>query len=198
MYKKQELIKPKTQGLLIRPLIMNQLYLSFSFLFLFCFLQSNWKPYTSEKGKFTVLAPGEFTEKITTVETPIGQTEYHTFIYQPDDKNADNLVYQVSYCDYPEGSIHSDSTDLVKEFFEVTVESALNSVKGELFYSTEINLGPYPGILWRVNYKDGEATIKTKSYLVGRRYYSIQTVTIREKGLNPFIDKFLDSFKIVE
>ena len=104
----------------------------------------------------------------------------------------------VSYCDYPEGSIHSDSTDLVKEFFEVTVESALKSVKGELFYSSEINLGQYPGMLWRVNYQKGEATIKTKSYLVGRRYYSVQTITYREKGLNPFIDKFLDSFTLIE
>ncbi len=165
---------------------------------MFSFLQTKWHPFTSEKGKFTVLAPGEFIEKFNSVETPIGATEYHTFLYQSEDDKADNLVYMISYCDYPEGSIHSDSTELVKEFLEVTVESAVKSVKGELFYSSEISLGKFPGILWRVNYQDGEATIKTKSYLVGRRYYSVQTVTYKEKGLNPFIDKFLDSFKLIE
>ena len=177
---------------------MNKLFYSFSLLFLLVIFQTKWEPFTSEKGKFTVLTPGEFEEKISKVETPIGETEYHTFIYQSEDDKSDNLIYMISYCDYPEGSIHSDSTELVKEFFEITVETALKSVKGELFYSSEINLGGYPGMLWRVNYKDGDATIKTKSYLVGRRYYSIQTVTYREKGLNPFIDKFLDSFTLIE
>jgi hypothetical protein len=177
---------------------MSKLYFSFPVLLLFCSLQTNWKSFTSEKGKFTVLTPGEFTEKINTTETAIGKTEYHTFLYQSEDDKADNLVYMVSYCDYPEGAIHSDSTELLKEFFEVTVESALKSVKGELFYSSEIKLGEYPGMLWRINYQKGTATIKTKSYLVGRRYYSIQTVTYREKGLNPLIDKFLNSFKLIE
>ncbi len=177
---------------------MNKLYFSLPILFFLSFLQSKWQPFTSETGKFTVLAPGEFVEKINTTETQIGKTEYHTFLYQSEDDKADNLVYMVSYCDYPEGSIHSDSTELVKDFLEVTVDSAVKSVKGELFYSSEIHLGKYPGVLWRVNYQDGEATIKTKSYLVGRRYYSVQTVTYKEKGLNPMIDKFLDSFTLIE
>ena len=177
---------------------MNKLYFSFPFILLFSFTQSNWKSFTSEKGKFTILAPGTFVEKTNTVTTSIGETEYHTFIYQSEDEKADNLVYMISYCDYPEGSIHSDSTELVKEFLEVTVDSAVKSVKGDLFYSSEITLNDYPGMLWRVNYQKGEATIKTKSYLVGRRYYSVQTVTYREKGLNPLIDDFLDSFKLIE
>ena len=177
---------------------MNKIIIIISIFALFGFTQSKWQYFTSEKGKFTVLAPGEFEEKINTTETILGTTEYHTYLYQPSYQNPENLVYMVSYCDYPEGSIHSDSTELVKEFFEVTVESSLKSVKGELFYSSEINLGQYPGMLWRVNYKDGAATIKTKSYLVGRRYYSIQTITLRDMSLNPSIDKFLDSFKLIE
>ncbi len=177
---------------------MNKFYFSLPVLFFLCLFQSKWQFFTSEQGKFTVLAPGEFVEKINEIETPIGKTAYHTFIYQSEDDKADNLVYMVSYCDYPEGSIHSDSLELVKEFFKTTVESSLKSVKGELFYSSEINLGQYPGMLWRINYKDGDATIKTKSFLVGRRYYSVQTITYREKGLNSMIDKFLDSFALIE
>ena len=177
---------------------MNKLYFSFSILIFLCLFQSKWQPFTSEKGKFTVLTPGEFVEKVNTIETQIGKTEYHTFLYQSEDDKSDNLVYMVGYCDYPENSIHSDSIELIKDFFEVTVESAVKSVKGELFYSSEISLGQYPGMLWRVNYQDGEATIKTKSYLIGRRYYSVQTVTFKEKSLNPLVDKFLDSFTLIE
>ena len=78
------------------------------------------------------------------------------------EKNPDNLVYMVSYVDYPKYSIHSDSTELVEDFFKTTVETAVESVKGELSYSSDITMNEYPGRLWRVDYNDGKALIKTK------------------------------------
>ena len=81
---------------------MNQLYFSLPILLFLPFVQSTWQSFSSEKGKFTVQTPGEFVEKINKVETPIGDTEYHTFLYQSEDDKADNLVYMVSYCDYPD------------------------------------------------------------------------------------------------
>lgn len=157
-----------------------------------------WDWYTSEKGLFTVLTPGEMTEKVKETETAIGKLSYHIFSYQPEvEAGADNFLYMISYCDYPAGSVHSDSTELLKEFFDATVESSVSSVRGELFYAADIRLGEYPGKIWRVNYGDNKAAIKTKAYVVGNRYYAIQTVTFREKSLNASIDKFLDSFKVI-
>lgn len=157
--------------------------------------QNNWELFTSETGRFQILVPGVMEEKINTLETAIGTLEYHTFLHQTESKEADNLVYMISYCDYPEGTIHSDSTALLGAFFDVTVETAVKSVKGELFYASDMDWKGYPGKIWRVNYNKDTAIIKTKAYVIGSRYYSIQTITLREKSLNTKADEFLDSFE---
>ena len=165
---------------------------------LMSFSYTNWEVFKSFKGKFKILTPGVMVEKVNTIETEIGDLNYITFLHQSKEKDSDNLVYMVSYCDYPENSIHSDSTELVQEFFQTTIATAVESVKGELRYSSEIEMGDYPGMLWRVDYNEGRALIKTKSFLVGRRYYSVQAITLKEKSLNTTIDKFLDSFGLLK
>ncbi|MEL6864044.1 MAG: hypothetical protein AAFP19_06485 [Bacteroidota bacterium] len=172
------------------------LLMAFSFI---AWQNSTWKEFTSYEGRFRILAPGEMELKTRTIETAIGDIDYFTYLYQPEEKNPDNLAYMISYCDYPEYSVHSDSSDLIMAFFNTTVETAIKSVEGELMYTTDIQLEQqYPGRLWRINYNEDQASIKTKAYLVGRRYYSVQAITIRGKSLNPYIDKFLDSFSLIE
>lgn len=158
----------------------------------------SWLEFRSVEGRFKVLAPGTLEEKVTTAKTALGELEYHAFLHQEEDTDvSDNLLYFVNYCDYPEGSIHSDSTDLIDEFFDATIDAAKTSVDGELRYATRVNMKGYPGIQWRVDYNDGTAVIKTKAYLVGNRYYSVRTVCLRDKSLNVSTDKFMDSFKVM-
>ncbi|MEM8906574.1 MAG: hypothetical protein AAGD05_01905 [Bacteroidota bacterium] len=161
-------------------------------------MPNSWQEFISYEGKFKVLTPGEMITKTNEIETAIGNLTYHTFLHQPEDKTADNLVYMVSYCDYPPYTISSDSTELVNDFFTTTIESAVSSVKGVLRYSSEIQLGNYPGRLWRIDYGEGSALIKTKAYLIGQRYYSIQTITLKDRSLNGASDFFLDSFHLIE
>ncbi len=170
--------------------------LYFSFLSL-TIAQASWDVFQSFDGKFKVLTPGEMVQKENPIKTEIGELNYITFLHQPTEKNPDNLVYMVSYVDYPKYSIHSDSTELVEDFFKTTVETAVESVKGELSYSSEIAMNEFPGRLWRVDYNEGKALIKTKSFLVKNRYYSIQVISLKEKGMNLQIDKFLDSFSLL-
>jgi hypothetical protein len=157
-----------------------------------------WQELQSVEGRFRALTPGTMSEKVNTVKTNIGNIAYHTFVFQDESKNADNLAYIISYCDYPEGTAHSDSTNMLEEFFNATIETATNSVRGELIYSNAISLKNYPGRHWRVDYDAGAGVIKTKSYLVKNRYYSIQVITLREKSINPSTDKFMDSFHFFE
>ncbi len=161
--------------------------------FIIAFL--NWTPWTSETGRFQVLTPGELELKTDTVQTAIGELVYHYYFHQPQEEAPDNALYSISYCDYPEGAIHSDSLELLKDFFDATIESAASSVRGELFYETDINWQSYPGKLWRIHYNKEQAVIKTKAYLIGRRFYTISVISLRDKALNRFIDKFLDSFE---
>ena len=173
------------------------LLLLFSLLSL-AMVSPKWELFKSFDGKFKILIPGEMVKKENPIETKIGTLNYITFLHQSEEKDAENLVYMISYCDYPEYSIHSDSTELVKDFFETTVETAVESVDGELRYASEITLDDYPGRLWRVDYNEGKALIKTKSFLVKNRYYSIQVITLKDKSMNLEVDKFLDSFGLLK
>ena len=106
---------------------MNKfLLLLFSSFLCLNFALQDWSEYKSFDGKFRVLVPAEMTAKVDSIQTEVGKLAYHTHLYQPTDvKTGENLIYMVSYVDYPEHSIHSDSTEILDEFFENTIESGL-------------------------------------------------------------------------
>jgi len=168
------------------------------FLFIFSgFVTQTWTRYDNFEGRFSILSPGEFTAAVDTIETDIGKIDYHVFYYQEPDKEADNLFYMVSYCDYPSETVHSDSVHVLDEFFKTTIQTAASSVDGELMYVDETEFNEFPGRKWRINYLGGQAVIKTRAYLVGQRYYAMQTIALREKSLNNESEEFLNSFKLV-
>lgn len=161
------------------------------------FSQTQWQLQTNLDGRFSIQLPGSFTEKTDTVKTEVGQLVYHTFFLQTDEKTDDNLFYMVSYCDYPASVAFADSVDLVKEFFQTTLESAVETVHGELAYSADIQLEKYPGMTWRIDYLEGKVVIKNRAYLVGSRYYSLQTISWKEKSMNSAGTQFFDSFRLL-
>lgn len=157
-----------------------------------------WRDFNSYDGRFRILIPGDITEKVDSIETAIGVMEYHTFFYQSKESNADNVLYMLSYVDYPDQSIHSDSTELLKDFFAETIDAAVKTVKGELIYSNDWKYKDYPGKVWRIDYLDRKALIRTKAFVVRNRYYTLQTITKKERSVNFSSDKFLDSFQLIE
>ncbi len=158
-----------------------------------------WQYHKDFEGRFAVEVPGEMASSTDTVEAPVGQLVYHTAFYQPPkaDKASDNLMYMVSYCDYPEGTFHKDSLSLTTAFFEATMDAAAFSVNGELLYQTERAYRGQPGRFWRIDYLDGNAIIKTWGILDGDRYYAVQTATVKTRSLNTSSDRFFDSFRII-
>lgn len=155
-----------------------------------------WVKYADYSGGFSILAPQGLEEKIDTISTNLGDIPYHTLFYASSDDGADNLVYMVSYCDYPENTFPRDSTELISNFFDATIEEAASSVNGKVVYSAEIKINDYPGRIWRIHYLNEKAMIKTKAFLVNNRYFAVQVVTWREKSLNAMADRFLDSFQL--
>lgn len=160
--------------------------------------KNRWEEFRSFDGRFRVTAPGNFRLKTDSIATDIGTLAWHTYFFENAGSEAENVVYMVSYVDYPEGSVHHDSTELVQALFEAGVEESAFSVAGRVSWTTKVKLGQYPGIFWRVDYKDGRAVIKTKAFFVQNRYYAVQAVMRRERSLNTAADKFLDSFRLFE
>lgn len=155
-----------------------------------------WEKFDDYKGAFTIQTPGPFQEKIDSVKTAIGLLAYHTFYFRPPSEVAENEFYMVSYVDYPTGAIHHDSIDLVRALFDETQEAAVASMRGELLFSRDGQSRSFPFRYWRIDYLNGRASIRTKAYVANNRFYTVQTVTRREYGMNKSTDRFIDSFHI--
>ena len=150
-------------------------------------------------GRFHILAPAELTHKIDTVTTDIGQQVYHTYFLQaPDKDKAENIIYAVSYVDYPEGAIHHDSLELVQELLASTEEEAANAVGGEIIYSAEKEIGFKTARQWRIDYpsKGGTASARTLAGVVDNRYFELKVFSLRAAGVNDSADRFFDSFRV--
>lgn len=174
---------------------------------LFCFIgftsgfgqiTQYWQEFTSYEGQFRVKGPGDFIHKEDTVATGMGNIVYHTYFHQADPQKDENVIYMISYCEYPEYGMHSDSTELMEEFFETTIDAAAFSIKGEVRYIDPIDWLGWSGRLWRIDYRDGNAVVKTKAILVENRYYAVQVISTKNNHINISSDQFFDSFRLFE
>ncbi len=152
-----------------------------------------WEEVRELDGRFAVHVPAEWIESVDTITTEVGALAFHTFFLQTPSDTADNVLYMLSYVDYPEGSLHHDSTELVQEFFEASQEEAILAVEGELLFTTEQEKDGYPGRFWRIDYLDGDASIRTQVYVVNERFYQIQTIARKGRGINDSTDRFFSS-----
>ncbi|MFZ4560855.1 MAG: hypothetical protein ACOYOD_11725 [Saprospiraceae bacterium] len=154
---------------------------------------SAWAPFTSVEGRFEVLTPAPMRARADSAQTPIGTLVYHTFIC----REGLDMTYLVSYCDYPAGSVHSDSLDLLREFFTATLEQALSGVEGgELVYAEDISILGFPGKSWRINAPAKRSVLRTRAFVAANRFYSLQTVMSKGQSLNPNSQRFMESFRI--
>jgi len=158
--------------------------------------QEEWTYYSSETGNFLVLAPGEMEYRVSSMDLAIGKLDYHIYFNQGKD-STENILYQVSYCDYPEGSIHSDSTEFLQLLFEQNIKESAKTVSGKVIYEEDIQYKEYPGKLFKVHFADDQAAIKTHLFMIENRYYALSVTSLKGKALNPYVDSFLSSFKIM-
>lgn len=154
---------------------------------------AGWKPFLSEGGRFQVLTPAPMQERVDSAETPLGLLKYHAFIC----RDGADLRYVVSYVEYPEDAVHEDSTELLQELFQATLEEALSVTGGELAFQENAEVAGYPGRIWRINVPETRSVIRTRVFVAGSRFYTVQTVSSRNKALNPSADRFLSSFRLL-
>lgn len=158
-----------------------------------------WEELQELDGRFRLLAPAVLAHNIDSVETALGVQAYHTFHLQaPDQQRAENVIYALSYVDYPAGSLHHDSTELVQEFFAGTEEEAAVAVGGEAVYTAKKAVNGFPGRQWRIDYpsRGGTASARTLAVVSGNRYYELKVFSRTDKGATQAADRFFDSLRI--
>lgn len=161
--------------------------------------EAHWEERNDIDGRFKLLSPAVLNHKVDTVETGLGQQAYHTFFLQaPDKDKAENIIYAISYVDYPEGTLHHDSLELVNEFLTGTEEEAAIAVGGEVIYSSEKHISGFPARQWRIDYpsKGGTASARTLAGVANNRYYELKVFSLQASGLNKSADRFFDSVRL--
>lgn len=183
---------------------MNKITLIISLLFGFWIpfiwgqASSDWQKYEDSSGRYSVLFPeGGVHQHLDTIETPLGRVVYNTAFYHRGEEEGVS-IYKVSWCDYPSGSIPEDSVTMRDAFFDATIETAAESVQGELVYQSEEKLSSFSGRSWRINYNKGHAVLHSTAYLINNRYYLLQSASPRSYSLSPEIEKFFSSFRLIE
>ncbi len=162
---------------------------------LFGFQTTDWEYHLSEDKKFSILTPGKLTTTLDTVGSAIGPIFCNNLVYQ---EKADSVaaIYSLSHCEYPSGTLHSDSTELTTLYFDSTVASMVSSIGGTLLYESEQTYAGYPGRIWKMSYDKGKKWGKFKALMVENRLYILQVRANDSVTTRDHATRFLDSFTL--
>jgi len=155
-----------------------------------------WVLFVDPEEQFEVSVPDSARLTSTKVSTALGDLDYNV-VTSRELTDDEVILYTLSYCDYPEGVFHKDSTELIELFFDETVAEAIESVDGSLLYSENFSGGKYPTRLWKIVSDKLDIHVKSKAMLVGDRYYCLQVTSPGSKSVKNSGNKFFDSFKVI-
>ncbi len=150
-----------------------------------------WQSFSPADGGFSVLMPGQPTQKKQTLNTPAGNID--TYFYTST-QDGGKINYTVSYVELPKG--------VEKMSPPVLLEAMANGLMGDsrvkVLSEQTIQLGDYPGRAFKIEAPD-KALIMHRAYLVKQRIYQIavQVPQAQEKTLSGDVDRFFNSFKLL-
>jgi hypothetical protein len=167
-------------------------------MFLLAFSTSDWQTFVDVNAGFSVETPGPLKQKELVKVTKIGELTAHTLWLFNETAESDNYLYYLTWIDYPAGTIHSDSTAFLPEFWEATVDEARASMDADLVYSSNAPMGEFPGVTWRFAFNKNKATTQTRAFLVKNRLYTMQAICKSEFAMNTNSDRFFNSFRFLK
>lgn len=155
---------------------------------------SEWTRFVSTAGGFAVLGPGTPREDRTTLNSPAGKIEMHTFAFE---RKSPPMWLTVAVSDY--------ASSMLRFGPEVALDGARDgavaNIGGRLLSERRIFLGAHPGRELMIEARKSEALrglLRARIYLVGQRSYMLMAVTTEEERLKRNdVSMFLDSFTLL-
>ena len=163
----------------------------------FLFGQQVYKTFVPPGQSFSVDVPGVMKNGEKKVLTDLGEFRPVSWIYEGKGEDPNHL-YLVSYVDYPQGTFHPDSTAMIQEFFQASIDTHVRDLGGDLSYQSESPYNTSAGVMYRATYNQNKHVVKSRILLIGDRFYAIQVYTTSEKSLNSGMNKFLESFRVTK
>jgi hypothetical protein len=154
--------------------------------------------YLLQTHSYKILFPKKPVATTREIDSQVGKLTLNLNIYEvPETENDDNHVYMTNETSYPDSTVNSDKKGLLDAFFKNAIAGSIKNVNGKLLSEKVIALGKYPGREVRIDFQNGLAVIRMRMYLVKHTMFMIQTITETNKQYNKSIDKFMDSFELI-
>ena len=146
---------------------------------------TEWKDYTSEKGKFSVLLPGAPEPGYRLGPADSGAVISYVTNYQKDAK-----AWSVDYFDLPAIPLDADA---VKKLLERRRDSYTPRPRSE----KSLTLNGYPALEFKTAIDDRDRVQIVRIMLVKQRVYELWVVTQAQHADSEDVTRFFDSFKPV-
>ena len=159
--------------------------------------QETWINFVPDENLFEIQVPGKMEWGVKHVLTALGEMKTTTYLYKGPEENPDP-VYIINYTPYPPQTLDKDSIEFMEMFFQTSLEGIMESLEGKLIYAADISNVYTPQKLYKIHYNNGLASVKGKMIVEKDIFYSIQVFSSFQKSQEPEIDKFLESFRIIE
>ncbi|MCA1558386.1 MAG: hypothetical protein LC731_07600 [Acidobacteria bacterium] len=140
-----------------------------------------WTKFSSPEGRFTVLMPLEPKMEEESKDTSVGRVVMRFFT-----AGSEKGIFVVAYADY--------SVCDAKRELDANRDSFLRGMKATLVSESDIKLQDNPGR--EIKAVRDNLSIRSRIYLVGRRYYQIMAITPATLPANLEADKFFASFEL--
>lgn len=158
-----------------------------------------WETTRVPDGNFQVKFPVVPTAKKEFTETLVGNIEQCTYSSEPPVGEDDNLVYEVSYLNYPAEVIQTRvvTPAQTEQFLRHAIEAVARTIGGQIRSEKNIVYGLFQGKEVRLDYQEGMAEIKFRCYLIGNALYTLKVTSVDHNANNKAREYFLNSFKLL-
>ena len=156
----------------------------------------DWSTHKNIELAFTADFPGVPLKTTQDVPTAIGDITMHMLsVDTSTNLDASNALYAVAYSAYPEENFKDSTDESDNATLNGAVNGAVTNVNGKLLVNNDINLNGFPGKEGKIELNG--AFIHLRVYLVENVLYFCQVICFAEKDDNTDINKFLDSFELI-
>ena len=143
-----------------------------------------WTTFTSPAGRFSVLLPGQPTDKTETIESEFGPYTSHLTILR-DPRN----VFLIGWVDYDPSFNFNRQSEL-----EMNRDTFVKGVKARLLQTRSVRIDGFQALEFTAENED--KIFKSRVYMVGRRPYQIVIGSPKGEDDSVTVDKFLNSFRV--
>lgn len=166
-------------------------------LFVLCsFAMADWIVVERKDIGYKLQFPRKPESGVQDVDTKAGKLKMYMLMCDQSKYRDANMIYGFIYSDYPEEVIHSDFKDeLIDTFFNGAIRGSVNNVKGTLVSVKDVPYKDYPGREIKIAFEPG--IMYMRMYLVRNRAYMLQVGCETKNDNNGAIQKFFNSFELL-